>query len=59
VQYVTRDRSGRLRSSTHDESVERVLQAYTQSLRESARQCSRETGYVAQKLDSLTPFSFT
>jgi hypothetical protein len=44
AQNVKKSRSGRPRSSTHDGSFATMLQAYTQSPRESVRLCSRETG---------------
>jgi hypothetical protein len=44
VQNVNKGWSGRPRSSTPDESIATVLQAYTQFPRKSVRQCSCETG---------------
>jgi hypothetical protein len=43
-QNVGKERSGRSRSSKHEDSFAAVLQAYTQSSRKSVRLCSHETG---------------
>lgn len=44
VQNVNKGRSGKPRTSTDDESVRTVLQAYEQSPRKSVRQCSSKNG---------------
>jgi hypothetical protein len=44
VQNVNKGRPGEPRSSTDHESVDTVLQAFTQSQGKSGRQCSRESG---------------
>jgi hypothetical protein len=44
IQNANKSRMGRTRSSSNNESVATVLQAFTRSPKKSARQCSRETG---------------